>query len=57
VSGLTTDEDVRVRGIATAEEVAAVLAALRTRERRAESPQTRYERWRRQRVAALRDNE
>jgi hypothetical protein len=44
-----------VRGPATPEELAAVLAALRLREREPE-PESRYERWRRERLAALRDN-
>jgi hypothetical protein len=48
-------EDVHVRGAATPDEVAAVLAALRSREREAVR-ESRYERWRRERLAALRDN-
>lgn len=50
-----SSEDVQVRGPATPEEVAAVLAALRIRES-SERPLNRYERWRRDRIAALRDN-
>ncbi len=46
---MTTDP-VRVRGQATREEVAAVLAALA---RPADAPSA-YERWRRQRLAAIR---
>jgi hypothetical protein len=48
-------EDVQVRGPATAEEIAAVLAALRIREA-SERPASRYEQWRRDRLAALRDS-
>jgi hypothetical protein len=43
--------DVQVRGRATAEEVAAVLAVLR----RDAPPPDAYARWRRTRLAALRD--
>jgi anthranilate phosphoribosyltransferase len=50
-----TPDDVHVRGAATPEEIAAVLAALRERERQDEKL-TRYERWRRDRIRALRDN-
>lgn len=46
---------IEVRGTATPEELAAVLAALRVRERRTR-PESRYEQWRRERLAALRDN-
>jgi hypothetical protein len=42
-----------VRGPATAEELAAVLAALMTH-RGADAPVSRYERWRRTRLAARR---
>jgi hypothetical protein len=44
-------EQVEVRGHASAEEIAAVLAVLS--QRRAPGP-TRYERWRAERLAALR---
>ena len=46
--------ELEVRGNATAEEVAAVLAALRqlTQAQRADQPGT-YERWRRARLAAV----
>lgn len=47
--------DVEVRGGATAEEIAALLAALQVRQRR-ESDGSRFERWRRQRQEVLRDN-
>jgi hypothetical protein len=48
-------EDVHVRGNATAEEIAAVIASLHARERPAEDVE-RFEQWRRVRLAALRDN-
>jgi hypothetical protein len=48
-------DDVEVRGAATADEIAAVLAALRSRER-ATAKESRYEQWRRERIRALRDN-
>jgi hypothetical protein len=48
-------EDVDVRGPATPDDVVAVLAALRERERQL-APQRRYEQWRRERIRALRDN-
>ncbi|MDT4918671.1 MAG: hypothetical protein QOI15_514 [Pseudonocardiales bacterium] len=47
--------DVQVRGAATDEEVAAVVAALQARMRR-ESAGSRFEQWRRQRQRVLRDN-
>ncbi len=47
--------DVQVCGAATPDEVAAVLAALGSRERAA-ARESCYERWRRERLAALRDN-
>jgi hypothetical protein len=47
--------DVKVRGQATAEELAAVVAALRARRGR-ESATSRFEQWRRQRQEVLRDN-
>jgi anthranilate phosphoribosyltransferase len=47
---------VRVAGSATPEELAAVLAALRLRTRTVERAD-RLEQWRRQRLAALRENE
>ena len=50
-----TPDDVHVRGAATPDEIAAVLAALREREQDA-ARESRYERWRRDRIAALRDN-
>jgi hypothetical protein len=50
-----TSLDVRVRGAATAEELAAVIAALQVRQRR-EPDTSRFERWRRQRQEVLRDN-
>jgi hypothetical protein len=50
-----TGADIRVRGFATDDEIAAVLAALVERRHASRSPQpTSYERWRRQRLAALR---
>lgn len=48
-------DDVQVRGVVTAEEVAAVVAALQRYSRGAESEST-LERWRRQRQKVLRDN-
>jgi hypothetical protein len=48
------DEQVLVRGTATAEEIVAVLAALRARETTV--PLTRFEQWRRQRRKVLREN-
>jgi hypothetical protein len=48
--------DVRVIGSATPEDVAAILAALRLREAPLDPPRARYEQWRRQRLAVLRDN-
>lgn len=48
-------EGVRVRGAATPEEIAAVLAALQVKNRSAEADST-FERWRRQRQQVLRDN-
>jgi hypothetical protein len=48
-------EGVQVRGAATPEEVAAVLAALQARTRAAESKST-LQRWRCQRQHVLRDN-
>jgi len=50
-----TPQDLDVRGGATAEELAAVVAALAERERRG-SGNSRFERWRRQRQEVLRDN-
>jgi hypothetical protein len=50
-----SEGDVQVRGSATPDEVAAVLAALRSRERQDERS-SHYERWRRDRIKALRDN-
>lgn len=47
--------DVRVRGGATAEELAALFAALRIREARPRRAD-RFEQWRRQRQAVLREN-
>ena len=52
VPGLST-EDVRVRGNATPEEVAAVLATVASR-RLADTPVSGYQRWRQIRLAALR---
>jgi hypothetical protein len=49
-------DGVCVHGPATPDEVAAVLAALQLRERRA-GPAKRFEQWRRQRLAVLRDNQ
>jgi len=46
---------VQVRGAATPEEIAAVLAALQRQNRAAEAGST-FERWRRQRQDVLRDN-
>jgi hypothetical protein len=47
--------DLQVRGAVTAEELAAVVAALQARHRR--TPDTsRFEQWRRQRQVVLRDN-
>lgn len=48
-------QDLDVRGSATAEELAAVIAALEIRQQR-ESDNSRFERWRRQRQEVLRDN-
>jgi hypothetical protein len=50
-----TELDVQVRGRASAEELAAVVAALQTRQHR-ERDLSRFERWRRQRQEVLRDN-
>jgi hypothetical protein len=50
-----SDLDVRVRGTATAEEIAAVVAALHVRQQR-DRDTSRFERWRRDRQRALRDN-
>jgi anthranilate phosphoribosyltransferase len=50
---MTAVDDVVVRGTATNEEIAAVLAALHTREPQP-STVSAYERWRRGRIAALR---
>jgi hypothetical protein len=47
--------ELEVRGAPTPEEVAAVLAALRLH-RRPDERRSRYERWRRERLAALRNN-
>lgn len=47
--------DLQVRGGATAEEVAAVVAALQEWQRR-ETDTSRFERWRRQRQEMLREN-
>ena len=47
--------DVRVRGGATAEELAAIVAALQARQRRV-TDTSRFEQWRRQRIEVLRDN-
>jgi len=52
---MTEAGGVRVRGNATAEEIAAVLAAITRRERR-DAASDRFEQWRRERIAALRDN-
>jgi Acyl-CoA carboxylase epsilon subunit len=49
------DLDVHVRGGATDEEVAAVVAALQVRQR-GEPTTSRFERWRRERLQVLRDN-
>jgi hypothetical protein len=46
-----TDRAIRVRGAATADEVAAVLAALA---RRRAATEDAYEQWRRRRIAASR---
>jgi hypothetical protein len=46
-------DDITIRGDATLEEIAAVLEALRTRER-AEQRLGRYEQWRRERIRVLR---
>lgn len=51
---MSTD-DITIRGDATPEEIAAVLEALRARER-TEQRLTRYEQWRRDRIRVLRDN-
>jgi hypothetical protein len=51
----TPPPDLEVRGAATPEELAAVLAALRLRERPGEAP-SRFEQWRRERIRALGDN-
>jgi anthranilate phosphoribosyltransferase len=51
-----SDLDVQVRGAATEEEVAAVLAALRARQG-GESAASRFAQWRRQRQQVLRDNQ
>jgi Acyl-CoA carboxylase epsilon subunit len=48
-------DDIRVRGNATVEEVAAIVASLQARERPTNTP-NRFEQWRRQRLAVLRDN-
>jgi hypothetical protein len=50
-----TPQDLDVRGTATAEELAAVVAALEIQQLR-ESGNSRFERWRRQRQEVLRDN-
>jgi Acyl-CoA carboxylase epsilon subunit len=50
-----TPMDVQVRGHATAEELAAIVAALQTRQRREPAP-SRLEQWRRLRQEVLRDN-
>jgi hypothetical protein len=50
-----TSVGMRVRGGATDEELAAVVAALQMRQRRA-SGSSRFEQWRRQRQEVLRDN-
>ena len=50
-----SSDDVDVRGAATPDEIAAVLAALRLREQQL-TPLRRYEQWRRERIQALRDN-
>ena len=47
--------DVQVRGGATAEELAAIVAALQARQQRM-TDTSRFEQWRRQRIEALRDN-
>jgi hypothetical protein len=47
--------EVRVSGAATPEDVAAIVATLQLR-RATEPPTSRFERWRRQRLAVLRDN-
>lgn len=52
---MTSTDDVDVRGAATPDEIAAVLAALRLREQQM-APRLRYEQWRRERIRALRDN-
>lgn len=48
-------DDITIRGDATLEEVAAVLEALRARERN-EQRLGRYEQWRRERIRVLFDN-
>jgi hypothetical protein len=48
--------DLQVRGAATDEEVAAVVAALQARRTR-ESPASRFAQWRRLRQTVLRDNQ
>jgi Acyl-CoA carboxylase epsilon subunit len=50
-----SDDELDVRGAATPDEIAAVLAALRVREQQL-APRRRYEQWRRERIRALRDN-
>jgi len=47
--------DVRVRGTVTAEELAAVIAALHLRPQR-ERDASRFDQWRRERQRVLRDN-
>lgn len=47
---------VEIVGAATPEEIAAILAALRRRERAGGAPHSRYEQWRRERQRVLRDN-
>jgi hypothetical protein len=51
-----SDAGVRVHGAATAEEVAAVLAALQLRAGRVVVTDDRFGRWRRQRQELVRDN-
>lgn len=48
-------QDVQVRGAATAEDRAAIVAALQAQQSR-QAEVTRFARWRRQRLAVLRDN-
>ncbi|SHF98976.1 Acyl-CoA carboxylase epsilon subunit [Jatrophihabitans endophyticus] len=51
-----TADGVRVRGAATAEELAAVVAVVRARGEGPSRPDDPYLRWRRTRLAALRED-